>query len=83
MVIFGDFCYCDGDVCIYVWIKYYLDEFGLFYEVMLGNYDDLVLFVRVFGWEGLFKGKELYFSWEYVDCMVFFLDIIIYEMLVK
>lgn len=83
LVISGDLCYRDGDARIYAWIKHHLDESGLPYEVMSGNHDDPVLLARAFGREGLLKGKELYFSREYADRTVLFLDTTTYEMPAK
>lgn len=83
LVISGDLCYRDGDARIYEWIKRHLDQSGLLYEVMSGNHDDPVLLARAFGREGLLKGKELYFSREYADRTVLFLDTTTYEMPAK
>ena len=83
LVIPADLCYRDGDARIYAWIKHHLDESGLPYEVMSGNHDDPVLLARAFGREGLLKGKELYFSREYADRTVLFLDTTTYEMPAK
>lgn len=74
LVLSGDLCYRDGDAEVYYWMREQVDALGIQYEVISGNHDDPVLLARAFGRENLLKGAELYFTRQWGDKMVIFLD---------
>ncbi|GJL72112.1 MAG: 3',5'-cyclic adenosine monophosphate phosphodiesterase CpdA [Nitrosomonas sp.] len=74
LVVTGDLCYLDGRAGIYQWIKEKLDDTGLSYEVLSGNHDDPKILAEVFGLQSDLKDGELFYSRNWEDHHIIFLD---------
>jgi Icc protein len=48
LVLSGDLCYSQGDLSIYAWVKEWVDQLKIPYEVIAGNHDDSKLLTEAF-----------------------------------
>lgn len=74
LVVSGDLCLNTGEQPIYNWIKPYLDDLDIPYDVISGNHDDPVMLAEAFGREEFLSNKELYFQKQLGCKQVLFLD---------
>ena len=74
VVVSGDLCLNIGERPVYNWIRPYLDDLNIPYDVISGNHDDPVMLAEAFGIEQLLQNKELYFHKKIGNKEVLFLD---------
>lgn len=74
LVLSGDLCYDQGDEEIYAWIKAWVDQLGIPYEVIPGNHDDAQLMIKAFAKEADAKPDGLYFSRNWDGHAFLFMD---------
>lgn len=79
LVISGDLCYSNGDLGIYAWVRCWLDQLHLPYEVIAGNHDDSALLTQAFDRQTDFKPDGLYFKRDWDDRPVLFMDTSTYQ----
>lgn len=74
LVLSGDLCYNHGDLEIYAWVKSWIDQLHIPYEVIAGNHDDSALMTQAFGREVDFKADGLYFRRDWGGRPFLFMD---------
>ncbi len=74
VVLTGDFCYQNGDLEIYQWIKDRLDKLDIPYDLIPGNHDDADLMAQTFNREHLLNQGEFYFAKKFDKWICLFLD---------
>jgi 3',5'-cyclic-AMP phosphodiesterase len=80
LVISGDLCYSQGESDIYHWIKAWLDQLQLPYEVIAGNHDDSTLIAQAFERQNELHSDGLYFQRKWGHKPVLFMDTSKYQL---
>lgn len=74
LVLSGDLCYHQGELEIYAWIKGWIDQLNIPYEVIAGNHDDSQLLIQAFCRKADQKTDGLYFTRSWMNKPVLFMD---------
>ena len=79
LVLSGDLCYSQGDLGIYAWVKEWVDQLKIPYEVIAGNHDDSQLLTQAFQRQADYQPDGLYFGRNWGGRPVLFMDTSTYQ----
>lgn len=79
LVLSGDLCYDQGDLGIYAWVKNWVDQLQIPYEVIAGNHDNSALLAQAFDRQRDFKSDGLYFRRDWGNRTCLFMDTAIHK----